>query len=355
MFGAQVWVAPLQGTRQADAMADVPAPAAALVTAPAAAAPPEATPAAEPPLPPGLPPANETGFAALQMFGGDFAELMHSLRPHSLFTITSQPLDGVVTSGLGMMSGDHTHAQVGTQYFTPFGALKAELMSNGMLQASFENFTLLYGMLQFNTKFLFSSAGQPVGGELQGIVGTPLGALVGSTNGLQSSIELISGMPLAQTETSTSMLMFGVHSWSMLGLRGGIKAALEWGHQELDGEQLVSASAVTLACTKPFVHPDGSPLDEPQQTTSLTFSHKMSSQHSLLASLEWEPKTEGVMTVGGTRQVTDHTRLRGKWSTTGVLALALEVAGEKSTVQLTTEVNTVSGEPKFGATINLSP
>ena len=31
------------------------------------------------------------------MFGGDFAELMHSLRPHSLFTITSQPLDGVVT------------------------------------------------------------------------------------------------------------------------------------------------------------------------------------------------------------------------------------------------------------------
>ncbi|KOO21307.1 hypothetical protein Ctob_000146 [Chrysochromulina tobinii] len=296
-------------------MAYVPAPAAALVTAPAAAAPPEATPAAEPPLPPGLPPANETGFAALQMFGGDFAELMHSLRPHSLFTITSQPLDGVVTSGLGMMSGDHTHAQVGTQYFTPFGALKAELMSNGMLQASFENFTLLYGMLQFNTKFLFSSAGQPVGGELQGIVGTPLGALVGSTNGLQSSIELISGMPLGQTETSTSMLMFGVHSWSMLGLRGGIKAALEWGHQELDGEQL----------------------------------------HSLLASLEWEPKTEGVMTVGGTRQVTDHTRLRGKWSTTGVLALALEVAGEKSTVQLTTEVNTVSGEPKFGATINLSP
>ena len=61
------------------------------------------------------------------------------------------------------------------------------------------------------------------------------------------------------------------------------------------------------------------------------------------------------MTVGGTRQVTDHTRLRGKWSTTGVLALALEVAGEKSSVQLTTEVNTVSGEPKFGATINLSP
>lgn len=39
----------------------------------------------------------------------------------------------------------------------------------------------------------------------------------------------------------------------------------------------------------------------------------------------------------------------------GVLALALEVAGDKSSLSFTTEWDTTRGEPNFGVTINLSP
>ena len=48
--------------------------------------------------------------------------------------------------------------------------------------------------------------------------------------------------------------------------------------------------------------------------------------------------------------------VRGKWGTTGVLALALEVAGEKSSLTFVSEVSTTGSlSPKFGATLSLSP
>ena len=223
-------------------------------------------------------------------------------------------------------------------------------MANGMLQTSWENFTLLNGAMLFNTTLAWSPAGL-AGGVLQGMLATPLGMLMCSGNtGGQTSTELISGVPLSPTST----LMLGLHSWHVLGKRGGVKGALEWAHQELDGDELVSASAVTLACTKPLVQADGSALAEPEQTTTFSVVHKTSVKNALVASLEWAPKTDGVMTLGGTRQLTDRTRLRGKWNTNGVLGLALEVAGEKSSMQLTTEWNTNSGSPSFGTTINLS-
>ena len=45
-----------------------------------------------------------------------------------------------------------------------------------------------------------------------------------------------------------------------------------------------------------------------------------------------------------------------KWGTSGVLALALEVAGEQSSLTLVSEVKTSGAlRPKFGATLSLSP
>ena len=68
------------------------------------------------------------------------------------------------------------------------------------------------------------------------------------------------------------------------------------------------------------------------------------------------PKNGTHLTAGGTRQLTESTRLRGKWGTQGILALALEVAGEKSSLTLVSEVHSSGAlNPKFGATLNLSP
>jgi len=289
----------------------------------------------------------------LQMFGGDYAELMQSLTPMKMLTCSSQPIEGVMTSGLAMFGANQSHMQVGTQTFTPYGALKAELMANGMLQTSLEQFTLLGGALMFNTQLAWSGM-QLAGGVVQGIMGIPLGMVMGSANtGGQTSAEMIMAVPL--NEAGNSGLMLGVHSWQLLGQRCGLKGALEWKYEEMDGEQSLSQTNVALACTRPSVQADGSPLAEPELTTSLSVAHKTAAKHSLLAALDWAPQKEGVMTLGGTRQLTDATRLRGKWNTTGVLALALEVAGDKSSLSFTTEWDTTRGEPNFGVTINLSP
>ena len=61
------------------------------------------------------------------------------------------------------------------------------------------------------------------------------------------------------------------------------------------------------------------------------------------------------LTAGGSREVAPGAKLRGKWGTTGILAMALELSGDKSQLTFATEVNSIGPlNPKFGLNLNLS-
>ena len=113
---------------------------------------------------------------------------------------------------------------------------------------------------------------------------------------------------------------------------------------------------ITLACTMPFVEANGTPLAAYDPSFSLSAFQRISPTNSIATSIESSPKSGVHLTAGGTRQLSESARLRGKWGTRGVLALALEVAGEKSSLTLVSEMSS-SGSlaPRFGATLSLSP
>ena len=271
-------------------------------------------------------------------FGGETGELWQALTAQTMLMINSSPTDGVNTSGMAILGAEQTHVQVGSQLLTSRGAVKAELMSNGMLQTSLEGFSPL-PFTQFNTQLAFVPAGL-AGGVVQGMLMTPVGMLMGCANtGGQLSSELLTGMQ----PSPTSQLLLGVHTWGIPGLRCGTKIALEWqvhrmatnAHGEpLTDEPPLASSTVTLACTSPAVTASGAPLTHPERSASLSIFHRLSAAHSLAATLEWPAKAEGQLTIGGTRQISERARVRGKWGTSGVLAFALEVAGEKCVAPL---------------------
>ena len=151
-------------------------------------------PAAAAGPPPGMPPANEAGFPMLPMFGSEAGELFNALSTQATtLMINSSPVEGVMSTGMTMLGADHSMAQVGTQLLTSYGALKAELVSNGMLQTSLEGFSPL-SILQLNTQLAFMPAGF-AGGVLQALAFTPVGMLMGSVNtGGQLSTEFFTGM-----------------------------------------------------------------------------------------------------------------------------------------------------------------
>lgn len=267
---------------------------------------------------------NEPGFPALPMFGGEAGELINAFQTHAMFTINSSPREGVMTNAMAMLGADASQASVGTQMLTSRGAVKAELVSHGMLQTSFEGFSPL-PFMQLNTQLAFMPQGF-AGGVLQSLVLTPVGMLMGCLNtGGQMSAEALT----AFQPTPDSQLMLGFHLWGVPGLRGGVKGAVEWQHQEMDGDTPTSSSAITLVCTSPYVRSDGSPLEAAERSTSLSVFHRTAAKHSMMASLDFAAGTDGKLTLGGTRELSEQTRLRGKWGTHGVLALALEVAGDK--------------------------
>jgi hypothetical protein len=307
-----------------------------------------------PALPPGMPPANEPGFPALPMFAGEVGELFGALQPHTIVQLGSSPADGVMTTGMAMFSEQGAQAQMGTQVVTSRGVLKADLVSHGMLQTSFEGFAPL-PFMQFNTQLAFMPQGF-AGGVLQGLMLTPVGMLMGCLN---TAGQLSAEAFTAVQPTPTSQLILGAHTWGLPGLRCGVKGAIELQHQQVDAkDELVGSSSISLTCVSPFVNADGSALAAPERSTTLSVFHRTSAKHSLAMSLEWPAKAAGRLTVGGTRELSDHTRLRGKWGTSGVLALALEVAGEKSSATLVAEMNAKPDQPlapKFGATIALNP
>ena len=61
-------------------------------------------------LPPGMPPADESGFPSLPMFGGEINELFSSLSAaQSVFSLNTALRDGVMTSGMAMLSENASH------------------------------------------------------------------------------------------------------------------------------------------------------------------------------------------------------------------------------------------------------
>jgi len=187
------------------------------------------------------------------------------------------------------------------------------------------------------------------------MIPTPIGMVVGSANAMgQLSVEALTGFQPAENHS----LMLGAHAWGLPGLLGGVKTALEWRHDAVDDEQRpVSGSSIVLACTSPFVSASGAPLAASARSVSLSVTQRLKMDHSLNASIDWATDGKVQMAAGGTRMISDSTRLRGKWGTTGVLALALETAVDKSSVNLVAEINALPGQPlapKFGATVSLS-
>jgi len=305
-------------------------------------------------MPPGMPPANESGSPMLPMFGAEISELfVQALNTNaSVVTLSSALRDGVNMTAQGIF-GETSNAMVGTQIFTSRGVLRADMVSQGVLQAALEGFAPL-PFLNFSTQLAFVPAGL-AGGMLQSMLMTPVGMLMGNVNtGGQLSCEFLTG---AQP-SPTSQLMLGTHVWGLPGLLGGYKAALEWQHAKLDAEEnLIGSSAITLACTMPLVEADGTRLDKASRDPSLSLSvfQRTSEKNSMAVSLERTPNAGIVLTAGGTRQLTDRTRLRGKWGTSNVLALALEVAADKGTFTLVSEMNTAGAPaPKFSAMLNLN-
>jgi len=300
-----------------------------------------------------MPAADEPGFPQLSMFGGECNELFNSLSAaQSVFTLNTALRDGVMTSGMAMLSETSSQAQVGTQLVTSRGTLKAELVSQGMLQTSVEGFQPL-PFLNVNLQLAFVPQGL-AGGVLQTMLLTPVGMMMGYMNtGGQMSGEFITGFQ----PSPTSQVLLGCHVWGLPGLTGGAKTALEAQHMILDkDDDLVASSAVTLACTAPFVAADGTKLAAYDPTLSISVFQRLSPLHSLAATMERKPGVGIHLTAGGTRQLSEHCRVRGKWGTSGILALALELAGEKSSVTLVSEVRTSGAlAPKFGATLSLSP
>lgn len=188
-------------------------------------------------------------------------------------------------------------------------------------------------------------------GALQGALMTPLGPLVASANLFgQMSCEFVTGVQPSEN----SQVMLGAHWWGMPDAYGGVKAAIEWQHHQLVEGELAASSTVTAAVTRPSYRNDGSPATP---SWSLAVAHRMSLSSALACQLESAAEAPHVLSVGGSRQLSDKYRLRGKWSTTGVLGLALEQQAEKSALTLSCEMDTTPGKglsPKFGFVVQLS-
>ena len=93
-------------------------------------------------------------------------------------------------------------------------------------------------------------------------------------------------------------------------------------------------------------------------SVSLSAAYRTANQHSLVASVDKSDGAGAVIAMGGSRKLSDAHRLRGRWATNGVLGVALECASEHSMLSVCAQVNSTPGkdlEPKFGATIQISP
>jgi len=175
---------------------------------------------------------------------------------------------------------------------------------------------------------------------------------------LQWGAEFAFGMP---NEAQDSMLLIGLHGWGARQTVGGFKAAVEYKHFEVENEQLVEGSTVSLAVTAPRFEDNKPTTNAPSWSLSAFKQYGMN--HSACAVFEASPSGECVLTAGGTRKIDDTCKLRGKLNTKGVLGLALELAGtkdlavvgDKAGLTLNCEVASIGPlNPKVGAVLQLS-
>ena len=304
----------------------------------------------EAPPPPMMPPREESAFPSLPWAAGGVNELFDGVTPKTLFQAQVSVRDGLTSQGMGMMQGPAAFGQVGLQYASPLGNLKADLISQGVVNLSLDGFQPL-PIMQLNTQLSFMS-GMLVGGQLYSVLFTPVGVMTGGANLYgQLSGEFFTGIQPASYPGNQVML--GVHTWGMPGIFGGYKAAIEWSREVVVNDELQAQCAVTAAVTKPYLMNDGEP-----GTHSFTLSayHRMS-ESSLLA-VQVEGGAQGsVMSTGRSRQLSEAQRLMARWTTQGILGLALEQSGEKSVLSLCGEVDSTPGRPlnpKFGVTLQMS-
>lgn len=305
------------------------------------------------------PPCDEPGFQSLPMFGGEINELAQATTPQRLVMVNSQIREGITVGGMAatqegpsLMQPTVTQAQFMTNYATRFGALGAQLSSQGMLTLGIEGCSP-HPNLSLNSTVGLVPQGLAMG-EAKAMLMTGVGMVTAQANLFgQMSAELLTGLQ----PSPTSQLMLGAHAWGQPGLLGGLRAAAELQSMVLDErEQITASSALTLEITSPRVGPTGAAADATPSSWSVSAFHRTSPTHSVAANYTQPKGGDAFMWLGGTRQLNDSTRLRGKWSTRNLLSLALEVSGDRSAVTIQTETSTAGPlAPKFGATLTLSP
>jgi len=289
------------------------------------------------------PPREDPGFPALPWAAGGVAELLGSCSPNRMFQMSVGLRDALSASSVGMINGGQAGGQVGLQYSSALGLLKAELASAGMWNISLEGFQPL-PFAQLNTQLAFVG-GMLAGGQVHSIVMTPVGVLMGAANVYgQMSGEIFTGLAPAEGH----QIMLGAHCWGLPGVYGGIKAAIEWTRDVTVGEEVTSQCSITAAVMAPHMTNDGSP-GQPTYTFSVCNRGEMQSV------LQFESGAAGsTLTVGGAIALSEMQRLKARWATNGLLGVALDVAGEKSAVTFCGEVNSTPGKqlnPKFGVTL----
>uniref|UniRef100_A0A7S0LP02 Uncharacterized protein n=1 Tax=Coccolithus braarudii TaxID=221442 RepID=A0A7S0LP02_9EUKA len=277
------------------------------------------------------------------MFSGDHNDLAGAIAPQRVGVMNYAFSDNVGLSSMCMLGKDQSQCQAGLAYQTRAGVLKAEMVSPGVLQTSLEGFSPL-PFMQITTQAAFVQHGLAMGAA-HAMLMTPVGYLMGAANLMgQLSGELVAALPIEDQQ-----IMLGVHMWGLPGAWGGVKAALEWTKPVLDeqGEFTGKLSSVTLACTRPHKASESGP------SWSLSAASRLSASDSLLTSFERTPRGNHVLCMGGSREIRPGLRLRGKWSTTGVLGMALEMPADKGSLTLSIET-APSRDPKFGATVQIS-
>jgi len=257
---------------------------------------------------------------------------------------------------MGILDKNMSQATLGLRAMTSRCALSMEAVSAGVVQLGVEGYSPL-PFLQLNAQLAFVPI-VPVGGQAQAVLMTPVGPLISSMNLMgQMSVEWIAGAAFSET----SQLMVGVHGWGFPGTIGGFKAAAEFQNLQVEGEELISSSTITLAVTAPRYANNQPTLSAP--SWSVSAFKRTGPDHSMCAVFEAPSSGECVLTAGGTRKLDDTCRLRGKLNSKGVLALALELAGtknlplvgDKANITLSCEGSSVGPlNPKVGASLQLS-
>lgn len=296
------------------------------------------------------PPLDEPGFPALPMFKAELGEWINTTSPAKLAMLGLSLRDGLSMSGMSMLQdGGGGMTQSGLTYATRFGALKAEVISQGVVQTTLEGFMPL-PFMQVTTQLAFMPQGL-AGGAMQSVIMCPIGAMMLSANlAGQLSAEVVTGV---QPFGDMSQLMLGAHVWGLPGAYGGSKLAVEYiqGVAGAEGEPPSRVGTITAEVTRPHAGSASKP------SGSLSVCHSLGGSGALNASFEVTPQGERLLTMGGSKQLAPSARLRGRVATNGLLSLALQLETPASQLTLQSEIDSSSHStrpPKFGATLSIS-